>query len=578
MKNKYKLGYSVALNMFILILFLCFTQLRYEIEDNQQYSIFIANGEYHIYFVNYFFCMVVGAIQELIYPLNAFSLSMVFLGYCSFVLITRVMLDKFNLVITTCIVLFLNGFFAVNHYQTVSFTLTPAILCAAGYLGIVHFSMLRKHILGMSISGLLVFIGSLIRFKIFGASTVVAVFWVIGWAVVECYKSEQTKKRLNIFLNSIFQKKRMIVVLIVMIACFASEYVHLSINMSTGDLAYYARYTIARSTVWDYPIPDYKECPNDYDAIDIDENDILLLRKGYMDDEGAFSLEKLSAIANIQTQYNRRNSKSLSSIIKTMIVSELGNMRGIGDKGIACFAVAIIIILFLLIMKKRNYFIPFFLMLITFILYLYLWTTLKVPFRAVYEIWICSAVFLFYSFSWEELKDIVKNIYNFRKRTCLGIIIILSVGISAAGFYLSRLANYTIVTYSNVDTTAELRKYIVEHSEEKFEFSRSCGLVDVINNVYYVSKSDYLKNYQGFSCTYYRHPDYMREIEAFGTDNMYSNLLKDSVYFVDSDRAPVVENMRIYLEKYYAKGHAVTYFLMSKKSDCLIYKFEMREK
>ena len=80
------------------------------------------------------------------------------------------MLDKFNLIVATCITLFLNSFFAVNHYETVSFTLAPAILCAAGYLGIIHFSKQRKHVFGVSIGCLFVFVGSLIRFFVWVCS------------------------------------------------------------------------------------------------------------------------------------------------------------------------------------------------------------------------------------------------------------------------------------------------------------------------------------------------------------------------------------------------------------------------
>lgn len=570
--NKYT--YSIILNMTILIFFVCFGKLNYEIEDNLVYSVYIANGEYHIIFLNYFFCAAVGVIQKLIYPLNAFSLSLVFLGFCSFVLITRIMLDKFNTVVATCITLFLNGFFAVNHYQTVSFTLAPAILCAAGYLGIIHFSRQRKNTLGIGIGSLLVFFGSLIRFKIFVASTAVALFFAIGFAVSECSRAEYKNERRKKFIASLLEKKRMIVVISVVLVCFIINYVSVYINTSTEELAYYAEYTAARSAVWDYAIPDYDECPDDYDAIGIDENDILMLRKGYMDDEGAFPLEKLYAISDIQEKYNKDHSESLFSTIKTMIASEFGNMRGIGDKGIACFAVALIVILFLVIMRARNYFVPFFLLIIAFILYLYLWRTGKVPFRAVYEIWICSAVFLLYSFSVTELKDVVRRVYCSKRRICLCAVVFMSIIVSCAGIYLSRLANDHIVSYGSIDTTAELRKYLEIHKDKKFEFSRSTGLSSKVNNVYFVSKSDYSQNWQSFNCTYYRHPDYTKSVVAFGTDNMYSNLLQDSVYFVDNDKTPVIDNMRSYLEKYYSNGNKVTYSLVSTISGYSIYKFQ----
>ena len=55
-----------------------------------------------------------------------------------------------------------------------------------------------------------------------------------------------------------------------------------------------------------------------------------------------------------------------------------------------------------------------------------------------------------------------------------------------------------------------------------------------------------------FNNTYYKYTNIMRHMEEFGTDNLYSNLLNENIYFVCNTTDDESEMMQKYLSKYYS--------------------------
>ena len=573
----FKITYAVIINAVIMSLFLLLTNMNYEIADNQTYSLYIADGDYIIFYTNYFLCALCGLLQKLIYPINAYVIMQLVLCFTSFVAISRVFLDRFNLFISTGIILFLNGFFAVNHYETVSFTRNPALLCAAGFLLMIHYSRRDKWLSGTIFGGVLVLFGAMYRFYIFEVALVVAVVYVFALSLTEYFIEDNRKRKIKSIFSLVFERKRFLSCMIVVIGCFSVNFVSVAINNSTENLRYYNEYTMARSDVWDYAIPDYDQCKAEYDKIGINENDIEMLRNGYMDDEGAFSLEKLKAIKEIQSNYNKTE-KSVFSVIKNMIVSEIGNIRGIGDKGMALLSFLFILFAMIFVCKKRVYFIPGLLIPVIFAFYSYLWISGKCPFRAVYVLWLCADVFMLYSFSFVDSRKWVQNLYIKKKRLFSGCIACLLVIASIFGLYVSRLANDSLKTNNGSfsDETSNMEEYIRENTDKKFEPARGIDVaIDTIvgNNVYSVKQTDLLDRYIGFNCTYYRSMQFQKSMEKFGTENMYRSLLDDNIYFIDETNGPQKDIMKKYLQKYYSEGKTVVYKIIDTVDDNEIVKF-----
>ncbi|MCD8025729.1 MAG: hypothetical protein LUF33_02030 [Clostridiales bacterium] len=389
---------ALFINLIIAILFLIIGETYYEIADNQTYSLFIADGDYKIVFTNYFLCLFCGFIQNIIYPLNAFVTVHLFFCFCAFTAITRVFLDKFNTITALCITLFLNGFFAVNHYLTISFTRAPALICVAGFLCIIHYINRSKWKLGTIIGAVFILIGSTYRFKIFEVALVMAVCFVIAKSISQYFSIGKPQRKISNMFKIIFAPKRLIVCIITVAVCFSVYYVSDAINTSTDELSYYKQYTTARSVVWDHTIVDCDSYEEEYDKIGIDENDIAMLRAGYMDDEGAFTLEKLQQIKDIQPN-NILETQYIVSTIKEMFETEIGFIIALGDKGMVCLAFVFVLIPFIIVCKKRNCFIPIFLMVVAFCFYLYLWFFWQSPLQSsICFMGFCNYIFILFIF------------------------------------------------------------------------------------------------------------------------------------------------------------------------------------
>lgn len=569
----FKITFSILLNLLIMACFLTLTQVNYEIADNQTFSLFIAEGDYQIIFTNYFLCAFCGIIQNIIYPINAFVVVHLFFCLCAFIAITRVFVDKFNPLIATLFTLFINGFFAINHYSTISFTRAPALLCVAGFLCMIHFVYKQRWKAGVIVGGLFVLIGSTYRFKIFEVALVFAVVFVFAKSLSDYFAKEKNGRKFIDMLKIIFEPKRLVACIVVVVVCFGSNYLSVAINTSTEELSYYKEYTLTRSLIWDYEIPDYEQCKAEYDKINIDENDIEMLRAGYMDDQGAFTLENLKQIHSIQQNYNKET-KSPVEIIKQMVVSELGNIKAMGDKGIASLGFILVLLAFVVILKKRNYFIPGLFIVVIFAFYSYLWIFSKCPFRAVYPLWISAVVYLLYSFSYSEMKPKIQKFYEPKRKIILAVVTVVVVLCSIGGVYLSSVSNDTI-DLGDSNSKTELLNYFDENSQEQFELSRNTNIF-IDNSVFFVTKRDKDCNFISFDCTYYRHPNYTKKVDAFGTDNLYSNLLNNNVYFVDNNKNSHKTIMWEYIEKYYSDENEVECSAVDTVGDNTIYEFSIK--
>lgn len=571
----FKLLYSLLLNVGILVFYLIVYSLNYEMADDAGYADWIANGCYDFHFISYLYCAFVGFIQNIIYPLNAYVLVFLFLSLCAFTAITVVFTDKFNAVVATFFTLFITGFFAVSHYEQISFTRMPALLTVAGFLCIIHYVNKDKYRLGVCVGTAFVLIGSLIRFMIFEASLAMVCFYVFGKSLSEYFAIEKGARKIKELFLVIFEKRRFIIAISLVALCFGINISENFIVKQNDGLSYYCEYTAARSAVWDYPIPDYEQCKEEYDKIGIDANDIEMLRQGYLDDKGAFSLEKLKEIKSIQQNYNSQN-KSYIGILKNMIVDEIGGMRALADKGIALFAFGIIFLSFIILMKKRNYFIPLFLGISVFGFYYYLWFSSKVPYRAVYVLLLAATVYLLYSFSITEFKCIFSRLYFKYRKVNLAVLLLLAIPLFLVGNHLSNKSNVCFDCFRVSQDQMDLQKYIDDNKDKKLELSRTVSLPKGVDSIIYVSRESVTENSIYFNCTYGKLPYYMQEVKDFGTDNLYSYLLEDGVYFVDDSPNPQTDMMKTYLEKYYGSGNNISVQKTDVVGEYYIYKFSFQ--
>lgn len=522
MKSSYAkiIVYSAFINILLLAAYLAFCSFYIEIPDNIAYSQFIAEGDYTFDYMDFFVCAFIGLIQKITYPLNAFVAVHFCFSYISFFVITFVFVHKFKYFYGTLLTIMIMSFYAVSHYGNLSFTRDAGLFCAAGFLLIVHFSEKKKCMVLLTVGGLLVLIGAQYRFQVFLVSSCIVAVFMFAESIALMTGETRKEKILSAF-HLLFERRRLVSLLSVLFLCIVMHCGSVFINTSTPELSYYREYTYARQVVYDYPIPDYDDCKEEYDKIGFDQNDIDMNRAWYLDDSGAFTLTNLKELKTIRDDYSAQN-KDCFQLMTKIISNEIGNLRGLGDKGIALFGFIVIISSFFLLMKKQYYYIPVCLSLAIFVFYYYLWNTDRnPPYRAVYMLWISSSIFILYSFRVDRLNKLWKKLAN--KQIIRGALISGVLLFATLGFYLSGIANFGTSKYNVHD-------YSVFLFEENSEIKKQTA---------------------NFVNTYYQYTNTLRHMAEFGTDNMYSNLLNANVFFVCNSNEDHSDMMREYLVKYY---------------------------
>ena len=553
-----KLFLALIINSFFFIVSQIFFGLNYEMLDETIFSELIADHYYNLgVFSNYFLFVILGALQNIIYPLNAYVIVALILGFFAMTTLSYIIYIRFDVRVATGVVVVLNGFFSINHFATISFTRLPAILCVCGYLTIYHFIEEKKY--GMLFWGsILIVIGSMYRFVVFEVATVMFMVFMCTNAII----TVNNFKNFKCIIKKILEPRRCVLLLFVIMFCFSIKLIGSSVDIQQEGIDYFRDYTALRSSVWDYEIPSYEMCKEEYNAIDIDENDLLMLKGHFLDDKGAFSIKKLAEIKSIKDRYYQN--KSFYIVFKDLINDELFNALHLRIEFIIQCSVLLIVVLFMLIMRKKDWLLVLSLLATAFVFLLYLYFIGRVPYRAVYSIWLSVIIYLVYSIQENRFRSGFKKITNkfILNKKVLITFLLFSIVVSGAFWGINGFRNYKNDFKDMQNARAGINAYIKEHPNDKFELCRSANLLEGnIDNksIYYINNEGRFKNSHIFNGTYYALPYYIDfNNDVFGTDNMFLNLLNKNVYYVDdSNNYKLI--LEQYLEKYYSNGENVSF-------------------
>ena len=573
-KKYFNIIYALSLNTLFMVMCLLLVEQRYDMPDTSQYPVYISNGYYTFGFLNYFFCVICGALQSIIYPINAYIVLQVIFSFFALTAVSVVFLQKYNVSAATFAIILLNSSYALFQYTNISFTVYPALLGVSGILCIIHFSRRKKWIAGVIVGIILMMLNVLFRIAVTEAVLFIGVFYVIGLSLSEYFSYEKKNRKIKTFFLILFEKKRFFSFLAAIILCFSLHFISNAVNSATPELKYYHEYTAARSAVWDYTIPSYDTCPEKYDTLGLDANDLAMFRNGYMDDEGATPLSALKGMKKLQQEYNAKN-KSIADVFKSMSVAIPSNISGKIEPLMGYFSFGLTTLLMLVFMKLRKWWIPLCLGIAMFVLLFYLHYIGRTPYRTVHMIWISALVYMLYSYSYDDLKDCFKSIYSGRRKIAMTVLLVVSIAFSPFVFYVSNLTRFTLTTYSAQDDTAELREYIADNQGKKFVFSRMSGLTNIEDNVHYIVQPPF-KNTIYFTATYYRYDGYEAEVKQFGYQNLYKSLFEKDVYWIDSDSTPDVEKMLLYLQKHYGENKRVSFRKIQSFGGQSVYQFNRK--
>lgn len=551
---------SIIMNLICISIFLFVTGTYYDVTDTLNYSTYIAEGDYFLKFTNYFLCLLCGLIQKFIYPLNAYAVVDLLLSFISFVVISYILIEKNGYKIGFVMNIFLFSFFAVNHYGTISFSLTPALLTTAGLLSLLYSYKEGPKIL--LITGiLLTFFGSLYRFQVFLVVFCAFLIFYFFLILISNYNKTVkvfTKKYLLSSLKLIFNKKAIICLVIIVVITFGANTISKYLNVSTEELSYYDKYTVAHSSIGDFKIPDYSLLKEEYESIGISENDFKLIKSEYYDDEGALPIEKIQQIRQLADDYYAKQESDIQRTIRQLKIELLDTLFANTDKSMLFRAFFMVSLVSLIFLKKRYYILVGIMNLYGLFVLTYLSFTDRPLYRAVYGAFFSMIIFLLYLFDRDNIKE---NLLS--KKMLINIVCIITVIISVITIPINYSANYRLLYKSAIinhkEDCAEMVDYITSHANDKFVCTKGSFIRKTDNslNPLFIYVPDKYENTISFdSGCYYYSPNNLRKIHEFGADNLYSYLINnEGVYLVDYKDVDFASNLLEYLNKYYSSDH-----------------------
>ena len=566
--------YSLLLNIIIMFVSMNIFGVKYEMNDDLVLAQSIANGYIEYPYVNIIITKILGFIQNLIYPLSAYGIAAEVLSLLSITTITVIFIEKFGMKIGTAFVLLINGFFGVGYFLTVSFTRQAAVLTVSGIMAIIHYTRKEKWVLGTTWGCFLSIIGGLYRNTVFLSVFVMAMALVGTISICDYIDLEKKRKKFVDFLKVLFEPKRFVCAILIVVVALSAKALQKDVMHSTEELSNFVEYTTVRSQVWDYGIPTYEECKDEYDAIGVSENDLDFLKIGLVDGEKGLTLEKLNGIKSIA---NKNSNNNPITVLFKAVIDEAKALYPFTIESYTIMGLVLVFFLYYFLQTKMKIFPPVLIGLGVTLCYFYIWYGGRIKFRGLFGFLLFGMVSILY------LIDREKVIKRFEKeQLAKSICLVLSVVIACTAFANIKKKNMDIVYSFPKKEMVEMVNEFKTDEDSTYEifvgeFITWSGDIDV-RDVFHVSKLDKKINYICQTHVYYRSPFYNKNTSDFGIENYYANLLNDGVYAVFPSFEPyenVDKCMKKYLQEHYSEGREVSAQIVKEYTDYKVIKYSL---
>ena len=299
--------YSAAINTAVLALILALTEIVYETNDDFAISQMIYDGYPYVRFVNYFMSRVIIFFQGFFPGVNMFMLVQMAAGFIAFTVLVKIFLDRRDNNIELILAVMLVAYFSLDHYSSIQFTKTAAILMTAGLIWAADNYTHERSVPVYIAAFIMYYSGVAFRARgMFPAIGYAGIYILIWWIFnhEEVFAKDRRKKEFGLIA----------LILIILVVPYGIDMVSDNINAGTPELKYSREYQNERVWITDYPLMDFEESKEKYDAIGINENDIFLIDRWVFDYEGGAALENIKAINEI----NRPHVSESMSLVKAV--------------------------------------------------------------------------------------------------------------------------------------------------------------------------------------------------------------------------------------------------------------------
>ena len=562
MKAGYSWTRAIAINVIILVLISAFTEMSYETNDDYAISVRTLMGDPYTFFVNYFLCRAMIALQGLIPGLNAFVLLQVALSFVAFTCISALFFRRCRGFWPCLIFVMILAVYAFDHYSIVQFTKTSILLLTAGMVMLVDAMTLRLGAGYYIVAIILFYLGVALRMEnapvAIGFAGLFLIFWVID-------------NRSRLIPEGYLSPKKIasyVILLVIIAGSIGSGLWSNEINRSTPELRSYQQYNDQRSFVIDYSnFKHYDDNRAKFDGMGISENDLYLINNWYLDYDGAASLENLQKINQVYAQGRGEPADRMKKAVKKAIRDSISAMKDLSASGMQLLILFGIAISAIVLMRPRHWIYVIAVGLASIMIYASVYYMGRPAYRALYGVDLSATIWLLWYFDQRKYRgagggcadeagsDEDTGIYAGRmvigvlkKIACVAFVLMLSGGLVLC---VDRSNSKHEAIESNI-RSPKLAEKIASDKDRVYVFATR----DKKNTDTYTSPMkapDPDENVFTFGGWGTRSPYLMDRLSAYGLDNLFSDIIdNDKVLVIDRKNT---DRMEEYLNKWYGKGN-----------------------
>ena len=433
--------------------------------------------------------------------------------------------------------------FSVDHYCTIQFTKTAALLTCAALMLMLDTLTRRRNLFHILIALVMLYAGAALRIEGLVAAVGFAGLYLLYWMIIN-------RKRLA---EGGYLTGQRIVLFIVLLAltggCYVFDQMSYKANTGTEALKAYKEYSQARSDVVDFGVyENYDKNAEAYEAIGISENDLYLIDHWYFDYDGAASLDNLRKIKEIDSA-GSHESYSVKQAAVSFIKSVKRSVRKLGFTGIHIIILCIIALWMLIALHPRHWIYILATGAFAACLYLALHYLQRPAYRAQYMADIGAAMWLMYTLStaFEHDREVSGTIRR-KPLLVMGVCTSLIAAMLLMPLCIRCNKSYDGVTGKKMP--AELAEYLEDHSDSFFV----CSTSEKKSSATYLTpwkapdtKAE--KNIIGTGSWGSMSPYVLDKLGAYGLRNPIKDL-------IDNNKAYYIGNKRIKkLTEYYNKWY-----------------------
>ena len=419
--GRYNWLISLAVNAAILLLVLHFTDLMYETNDDFAIAEKLAAGYPYVGFVSYYLCKALIFVQDIFPGINIFIVSQLVMSFVSFTVLFKIILDRNLYIFEIILGAVVTAFFSLDHYSSVQFTKTSALLMTAGLILVADTYINNrdsrlKFVFYNIVAYALFFAGVAYRQKGMFPALAYAGVVMLLWLLLE--GKEYFKGR-----NPLAEIVIIIVLLVLAAVPYGLDLKSDAANAGTPELALGREYQAERVKITDYPmIERYEEHKDEYDAIGLSENDLYLIDRWIFDYDGAASLDNLKKINEINYP-GVVASRSAVNSAKKFLKNAYKAVRDMNFTGMHIILLALLAVYFISAVRPRYWLYAMLTGVLTSGIYIAVYYISRPQYRAFYVADIGAAFWMLFALSIISARNtkVIRNI------TCIAAVCALAL-------------------------------------------------------------------------------------------------------------------------------------------------------